>query len=186
MAVSYQKARGRSVILSQKKKSFLGKKKSTEVKPSMLYMAKSLVGDRRRTLSSPAHRAWTIAAPSPPLPARSAVLGSRGSPVSVSASASRLSISNRVRIPDSLNVLFRQKKKHRSKNFDAFLWRRVRDLNPGTAHHGYTISSRAPSTTQPTLHQLLCVALSNVFYSTDYSPFRQAFFENFFENFFSL
>ena len=34
------------------------------------------------------------------------------------------------------------------------LWRRVRDLNPRTAHHRYTISSRAPSTTQPTLHMV--------------------------------
>ena len=32
------------------------------------------------------------------------------------------------------------------------LWRRVRDLNPRDAHHAYTISNRAPSTTQPTLH----------------------------------
>ena len=40
------------------------------------------------------------------------------------------------------------------------LWRRVRDLNPRTAHHRYTISSRAPSTTQPTLHHYLVVCLS--------------------------
>lgn len=35
------------------------------------------------------------------------------------------------------------------------IWRRVRDLNPGYAHHVHTISNRAPSTTQPTLHILM-------------------------------
>ena len=46
------------------------------------------------------------------------------------------------------------KQKRLEANFKSFLWRRVRDLNPRTAHHRYTISSRAPSTTQPTLHMV--------------------------------
>ena len=45
-------------------------------------------------------------------------------------------------------------KKTRSELQVFFLWRRVRDLNTRTAHHRYTISSRAPSTTQPTLHMV--------------------------------
>ena len=51
--------------------------------------------------------------------------------------------------------MLRGKKNTRNRNdFRCSYWRRVRDLNPGTAHHGYTISSRAPSTTQPTLHMV--------------------------------
>ncbi len=48
----------------------------------------------------------------------------------------------------------RVKQKRLEANFKSFLWRRVRDLNPRTAHHRYTISSRALSTTQPTLHMV--------------------------------
>lgn len=55
---------------------------------------------------------------------------------------------------------FSAKQKPRKASFSGFQWRRVRDLNPGYAHHAHTISSRAPSTTQPTLHHYLVVCLS--------------------------
>ena len=45
-------------------------------------------------------------------------------------------------MPEHKNVL----------GFSRTFWRRVRDLNPRDAINVYTISSRAPSTTQPTLH----------------------------------
>ncbi len=54
----------------------------------------------------------------------------------------------------TLNAEREGKQKRLEANFKSFLWRRVRDLNPRTAHHRYTISSRAPSTTQPTLHMV--------------------------------
>ena len=47
-----------------------------------------------------------------------------------------------------------RKQKDLKRTSSLLLWRRVRDLNPRTAHHRYTISSRAPSTTQPTLHMV--------------------------------
>ena len=46
------------------------------------------------------------------------------------------------------------------------LWRRVRDLNPSYAINVNTISSRAPSTTQPTLHGLQRCVIHN---EDDYS-----------------
>ena len=50
-------------------------------------------------------------------------------------------------------VVSRQVMQKELKPYDfSSLWRRVRDLNPRDAHHAYTISNRAPSTTQPTLH----------------------------------
>ena len=49
---------------------------------------------------------------------------------------------------------FTGKRKSTKTEVFVLLWRRVRDLNPRTAHHRYTISSRAPSTTQPTLHMV--------------------------------
>ena len=55
---------------------------------------------------------------------------------------------------ESYLQLFRAADKQKElKPYDfSSLWRRVRDLNPRDAHHAYTISNRAPSTTQPTLH----------------------------------
>ena len=55
------------------------------------------------------------------------------------------------------------KKRGLKPKFQAFTWRRVRDLNPRTAHHGYTISSRAPSTTQPTLHTLFTCSPERIY-----------------------
>ena len=62
----------------------------------------------------------------------------------------------------------RMEKEHRIFRFGALFWRRVRDLNPGYAHHVHTISSRAPSTTQPTLHfnQHSSEAFSSIVYFT--------------------
>ena len=64
-------------------------------------------------------------------------------------------------------------------------WRRVRDLNPSYAINVNTISSRAPSTTQPTLHGLQRCVIHN---ENDYNPFTnfcQHYFDfsaNFFLN----
>ena len=83
--------------------------------------------------------------------------------------------------------MLRGKKNTRNRNdFRCSYWRRVRDLNPGTAHHGYTISSRAPSTTQPTLHLyfVFAVSLSDEIYYIRFFVLRQAFFSIFFIIFF--
>ena len=48
-------------------------------------------------------------------------------------------------------------------------------MNPSSAYHANTISSRAPSTTQPTLHGLRCVNHNGTYYS-DFHSFCQAFF----------
>ena len=56
-------------------------------------------------------------------------------------------------------------------------WRRVRDLNPSYAINVNTISSRAPSTTQPTLHGLQrCVVHNENDYNSSFE-FCQPYFE---------
>ena len=65
--------------------------------------------------------------------------------------------------------------------YSVVIWRRVRDLNPSSAYHANTISSRAPSTTQPTLHGLQRCVVHNVGYYISSLGFCQAYFETFFE-----
>ena len=55
-------------------------------------------------------------------------------------------------LPGGFSVFIAGCKKSCNLSITAHFWRRVRDLNPRDAHHAYTISNRAPSTTQPTLH----------------------------------
>ncbi len=85
------------------------------------------------------------------------------------------------------NFFAHQKQKRKSTEticFGAFYWRRVRDLNPGCAHHAHTISSRAPSTTQPTLHFFFQAAYrSDLDYYMTAPRKSQAFFMIFFHFF---
>lgn len=75
--------------------------------------------------------------------------------------------------------------------FQCFQWRRVRDLNPGYGITAHTISNRAPSTTQPTLHLYFVVFASSfrsylsatIFIIAHTSPFVNTFF-HFFEKIF--
>ena len=79
---------------------------------------------------------------------------------------------------------FSAKQKPRKASFSGFQWRRVRDLNPGYAHHAHTISSRAPSTTQPTLHFFFQAAYrSDLDYYMTAPRKSQAFFMIFFHFF---
>ena len=57
-------------------------------------------------------------------------------------------------LPGGFSVFIAGCKKSCNLSITAHFWRRVRDLNPRDAHHAYTISNRAPSTTQPTLHMV--------------------------------
>ena len=71
--------------------------------------------------------------------------------------------------------------------FGAFHWRRVRDLNPGYGITAHTISSRAPSTTQPTL-QIFCFLFTTHrsdldYYMTD-TAISQAFLRKILKIFF--
>ena len=54
--------------------------------------------------------------------------------------------------------------------YSVVIWRRVRDLNPSYAINVNTISSRAPSTTQPTLHGLQrCVVHNGNYYNAPHT-----------------
>ena len=68
--------------------------------------------------------------------------------------------------------------------FSAGFWRRVRDLNPSYAINVNTISSRAPSTTQPTLHGLQRCVIHNVAYYSCSIEKCQGCFCNFLDFFF--
>ncbi len=57
-----------------------------------------------------------------------------------------------------------------------FVWRRVRDLNPRCAVNAHTISSRAPSTTRPTLQILHFSNVAN--YSMQFDEMQVEFFVN--------
>ena len=70
--------------------------------------------------------------------------------------------SRRVPIPDA-KTLLRIRKTPRLQKSRCFLWRRVRDLNPGYGITAHTISSRAPSTTQPTLHTLFTCSPERIY-----------------------
>ena len=91
-------------------------------------------------------------------------------------------------LPGGFSVFIAGCKKSCNLPITAHFWRRVRDLNPRDAHHAYTISNRAPSTTQPTLHlvKLLFVGVNR---SEQYVLYRRfavssIVFSNFFKNFF--
>ena len=60
-------------------------------------------------------------------------------------------------------ALLQEKKTPKPNRFRCFLWRRVRDLNPGYGITAHTISSRAPSTTQPTLHTLFTCSPERIY-----------------------
>ena len=76
-------------------------------------------------------------------------------------------------LPGGFSVFIAGCKKSCNLSITAHFWRRVRDLNPRDAHHAYTISNRAPSTTQPTLHlvKLLFVGVNRSEQYVLYRPF---------------
>ena len=76
-------------------------------------------------------------------------------------------------LPGGFSVFIAACKKSCNLSITAHFWRRVRDLNPRDAHHAYTISNRAPSTTQPTLHlvKLLFVGVNRSEQYVLYRPF---------------
>ena len=87
-------------------------------------------------------------------------------------------------LPGGFSVFIAGCKKSCNLSITAHFWRRVRDLNPRDAHHAYTISNRAPSTTQPTLHlvKLLFVCVNRSEQYVLYRPFA-VFVNSFFEIF---
>lgn len=90
-------------------------------------------------------------------------------------------------LPGGFSVFIAACKKSCNLSITAHFWRRVRDLNPRDAHHAYTISNRAPSTTQPTLHlvKLLFVGVNRSEQYVLYRPFAVSsiVFLKFFEKF---
>ena len=85
-------------------------------------------------------------------------------------------------LPGGFSVFIAACKKSCNLSITAHFWRRVRDLNPRDAHHAYTISNRAPSTTQPTL-QNLAAAQSARFIIHEICVSVNTFFKDFLMNF---
>lgn len=89
--------------------------------------------------------------------------------------AVRIAVKNITQNFSSPETPKRKRKSTETRCFSAFIWRRVRDLNPGCAHHAHTISNRAPSTTQPTLHLDCSTAAEYAIYYSASINCRQVF-----------